>query len=92
MSKRDANKAVTKEVLDDAAATIIKGMDNLFEDLRWEIKRNLDEIKSGQQELKVSISYLKDEVKGLKADLSDTPSRRQLHELKERVDKYHPLS
>lgn len=57
-----------------------------------EVEQRLDSLEDGLRELKVEASHIKDEIKGLKAKLSNTPSRRQFHELKGRVDKYHPLS
>ncbi len=37
-------------------------------------------------------TLVKDQIDGLKADLSDTPSRRQFEKLKAKVDKYYPLT
>jgi hypothetical protein len=49
------------------------------------------EIQSVKQELKTEIGFVKDEIKGLKADLSDTPSRRELEEPKGWVDGLDPF-
>ncbi len=49
------------------------------------VDRRFDKIEAGQ-------SHLKDQAKGLKDDLSDTPTRRQFEDLKSRVEKRHPLS
>ena len=38
--------------------------------------------------VKVELSHVKDEENGLKAELSNTPSRREFEELKTRVDKH----
>ena len=45
-------------------------------------------------EIKVDNHYrwLKDDINGLKADLSNTVSKREFHQLKARVEKYHPAS
>jgi hypothetical protein len=40
--------------------------------------------------LDVGQSYLKDQINGLEADLSDAPSRKEFQELKSKVDQYHP--
>jgi len=38
------------------------------------------------------LSHVNDEISGLKADLSTSPSRREFEELKSKVDKRYPLS
>jgi len=47
------------------------------------VDRRLDTLEVGQ-------FYLKDKINGLKADLSDTPSRREFQQLKSKVDRHHP--
>jgi hypothetical protein len=42
--------------------------------------------------VKVALSHVNDEISGLKADLSTSPSRREFEELKSKVDKRYPLS
>jgi len=47
------------------------------------VDRRLDTLEVGQ-------FYLKDKINGLKADLPDTPSRREFQQLKSKVDRHHP--
>lgn len=95
----DPNEPVTRGMLNEAVDAILKGMDKIAKELkseiegvRSELKGTRNELKGEMQELKVEVRYLKDDMNGLKAEFSDTPSRREFNELKARVDKYHPLS
>ncbi|KKR30840.1 MAG: hypothetical protein UT61_C0001G0024 [Candidatus Woesebacteria bacterium GW2011_GWA1_39_8] len=80
-------------MLDQAVKAILKGMDKLIgqtgENLRGEIKNAKSELRS---EFKTELGFVRDDIKGLTAELSDTPSKREFNELKSRVDKYHPAS
>ena len=95
-TKVDPNEPVTRGVLDDAVGTLLKGMDNIAKDIGQEMKAGFNEAKAerGQirNELKAEISYVKGEVRGLKADLSYVPSRMHFEELKKKVERYHPTS
>ena len=96
MAKNDQNEPVTRKMLSQAVDAILKGMDKLVGDLKSEmnlrfksvdarfdkVEDRLDDLKSGQR-------WLKDDIGGLKAELSDTPSRREFEDLKSRVNKYH---
>lgn len=99
MTKVKKEKFVTKELLDSAVDTILNGINNVFEGSRREVNERLGKIEAslknvenGQRELKTELSYVKDEISGLKADLSDTPSRKEFENLKRRVDDHFPLS
>lgn len=46
-------------------------------------------LERGQRELKTGLSFVKDEVRGLKAELSDTPSRREFEDLKNQVGSHN---
>lgn len=63
-----------------------------LEELRGDMKIGFRHVKSRLDKLELETRHVKDEIKGLKADLSDTPSRKQLEELRRRVDRYHPLT
>ena len=82
-----------KEVADTVA-----GIADVFDVLRDQMNSRFDDVdkrlssvESGQRKLDVGQAHLKDQINGLKADLSDTPSRRQFEKLKARVDRYHPV-
>ena len=88
-------KAVTRGMLDEAIDAILEGVGSMFKDLCGRldgVDKRFDKVDRRLDRLEVCQSYLKDQINGLKANLSDTPSRREFQELKTKVDKYHPLS
>lgn len=56
----------------------------MVEELRSDINTRFDNLENKVNQTK---NELKDEIDGLKADLSTTPSRREFEELKEKVNK-----
>lgn len=86
MVKRNPKAFVTNEVLDEAVNTLLKGMDNMFEEQKKYFVSKED-LKSVKNELKSEISWLKDDIKGLKADFSTTPSRSEFNNLKSLVSR-----
>ncbi len=93
MIKKDPKIFITNETLDEAVDTILKGMDGMFKEERkfnfqtFATKEDLKELAT-KDELKTEISWLRDDVKGLTADISVIPSKREFNELKGKVDKY----
>ena len=95
--KNDPNKPVTMKDLDESVQAILAGTEGLFNELRREMIagfRRIDKrfrgIDHSMNKLEVGQSHLKDQIDGLKADLSDTPSRREFERLKSKVDRHHP--
>lgn len=88
MRRVDTKEPVNRGMLDEAVDAILKGMESMFagQDKRF------DKIESGLRKLDVGLSGVKDTVNGLKAEFSDTPSRKEFNELKTIVDKYHPIA
>ena len=90
MVKKNKNEPVTFELLTQFYAEFLKPqfdrlnkkMDKGFAVLKKAIMKNSDDI----QGLKVEMSYVKDEISGLKADISDTPSRKEFNQLKGKVE------
>jgi hypothetical protein len=78
MAKGEANEPVTKKTLDEAVDTILQGVEGLFK----ELNKRFDDLEFEQREIKRQIGDLK----------YDMPTRKEFNELKDRVDKYHPLS
>ena len=95
MTKVDPNETVNRGMLDEAVDALLKGMDNLFDRFKEELNskvNSLEERLRGEiHGVKIELSHVRDEVKGLKADLSITPSRRELEILKKKVDKHIQL-
>jgi len=97
MTKKDPSAFITNEVLNDAIDTILEGMDNMLieqkkifatkEDLKQcATKEDLKDLVT-KDDLKREVSWLRDDIKGLSADLSNTPNRKEFNGLKGRVDK-----
>ena len=95
VTKVNPNEPVTREMLNDAVDAILNGVDKLVIGLRAEMNGLRAEMKLGFKKLDVKIDYTKneliDEIDGLKADLSDTPTKKEFEGLKRRVYKHHPL-
>ena len=80
-------------MLDEAIDAILEGVGSMFKDLRGSLDgmdKRFDKLDRRLDSLGVGQSYLKDQIDGLKADLSDTPSRREFQQLKSKVDRHHP--
>ncbi len=79
---KDPNGNVTNKALGEAVDAILKGMDNL---LKEERKFNVQTFAS-KEDLNREIGWVRDDINGLKADLSDTVSRKEFNNLKVRFD------
>lgn len=84
MAKTDPKGVVTNEYLDGAVDKIIKGVDRMF---KGERKYNTETFAT-KEDLKREASWLKDDIKGLKADLSIVPGRGEFNNLKTKVDRF----
>lgn len=81
-------RSIANEVVGDAADKILQGMDQLFAEQNERLAR-MDERLA---KVEVGLSHVRDEVKGLKADLSLMVSRKEFNELKEKVERFHPTN
>jgi hypothetical protein len=94
--KINGNELVTFELLTKFYADFLKPqfeklnnkMDSRFDKLEKKIDRNSDQIKDNRAAIELSsvkISKLDDQFEGLKAEFSDTPSRKEFNQLKAKV-------
>ena len=89
-TKEDVKKIVT-EVSIGFSEAILGGVQRMFDEQNklnaqtFTTKKDLTLVKD---ELKTEISWLKDDINGLKVDLVDTVSRKEHNKLKAKVDKY----
>ena len=81
MSKKDPKASVTNETLDEAVDTILTGMDNIVADLKNEMKTGFKQVNTRLDKVEADVSYIKDDIKGLTADLSDVPTRKEFNEV-----------
>ena len=89
-SKKAPNAPVTLKALDEVVQAILAGTEGLINELRWEMKSRFEHVDHRLDNLVVGQSHLKDQINGLKANLSDTARRREFQELKSKVDRHHP--
>ncbi len=90
MAKRKNDKPVTFEMLTDFYAEFIKPqfykINLRFEKMDKKMDKGFAEAKRERREIKTELRYVKDEVKGIKADLSDTPTRKEFDQLERKVE------
>lgn len=98
-TKRDVRQIVKDEVHEQMSEFHAEITRPGIEKLRKEVKIGFNKVDSRFTKLdsklakqKVEISAIRDDIKGLKADLSDTPSRKQFEKLKRKVNRYHPTT
>ena len=70
-------------MLNEAVDAILEGVGKLIEDLRSDMNLQYESLKN---EVKQNKTELRDEIDGLKADLSATASRSELEELKSKLN------
>lgn len=88
MTNKD-NKTVNKKMLDEAVQTILTGMDNLFEkhDKRLDnVDYGLIKVDKRLDKIESDIYFVKQDVKDIKADFSNTPTREEFDKLKVKVN------
>lgn len=94
MIKKDPKDFVTNgvltETLDDAVDTLLKGMDNMLEEQKkifatkedlknFATKGDIKELAT-KEDLKREVSWLKDDIRGLTADLSGVPTKKEFNQ------------
>ena len=88
--KRNPNQPVMMKDLDEVVRAILAGTEGLINNLRREMKSRFEKVDRRFNKIEVEISHIKDQLRGLKADLSDTPTRREFQQLKSKIDRHHP--
>ncbi len=79
MSNKD-NQPVTRGMLNEAVDAILDGVDRLM-------RKRIDETKSElRQEIKHVEVTMKDEIDGIKADLSNTATRKDVNDLRQEMN------
>jgi len=88
MTKKDPKAFVTNETLDEAVDTILKGMDNMFENQNKYLNKRFNGVDKRLDKVEAELTYVKDDIKGLTADIAILPSRKEFNQLESKVDKY----
>lgn len=90
-------KNIVNEIVIDASHTILNGVEILLDgyatkdDLKQlATKKDLEKLTT-KEDLKREISWVHDDIKGLKGELSNTVPLDKFNKLKSRVDEYHPF-
>lgn len=88
MTKKDPKAFVTNLDLDEAVDSILKGMDNMLVEQKkiFATKEDLKQFAT-KEDLKREASWLRDDIKGLTADIINVPSKKEFSELKVKVNK-----
>ena len=98
--KHDPNEPITRSMIDEAIDAILEGVGSMFKNLQGRadgmdkrfdgMDRRFDKIDGNITKLESGQGHLAEKIKDLRADLSDTPSRREFQQLKSKVDRHHP--
>lgn len=90
MANGSDNEFVTTNMLNEAVDAILEGMGKMFGELKSDMGQMGRDINSRLDNLEAKVTQttieLKDEIDGLKADLSATASRTDLEELKGKLN------
>lgn len=89
LTKDDLEKVeqITNKNLLEAVDTILKGIDNIILETRNGFKQ-ISENFATKEDLSREVGWVRDDIKGLTADLVDTVSKKEHNKLKMKVDKY----
>jgi hypothetical protein len=92
---QDPKAFITNKTLDEAVGAILKGMDNMINNFKvevrssfQEVRKRFDNVDNRLEKIEADVSFIKDDLNGIKADLSDTVSKKEFNQLKGKVDKY----
>ena len=90
MSKIKGNELVRRRDLDGTVEAILAGMGNMFEEQnkineqKFATKEDLERFAT-KEDLQRETGFVRDDISGLKGDLSTTVSKREFNQLKSRV-------
>lgn len=91
MKTKDPNAQIRNKDLDEAVDAIMGGVNKIIvgvEGLATEMRTGFKQVDSKLNKVETELAEVKDEVGGLKADLVDTVSKKEFHQIKSKVDKY----
>jgi len=80
--------AFANKTLNEAVDAILGGVDKMFQEQSKQIKsvdHSLIALENKIDKVETDIVFIKRDIRGIKAELSDTPTLRQFNELKAKV-------
>lgn len=83
---------ITRKVLDEAVEAILNGVGSMFSEFGKKIDTRFNKVETRLDRVETEVRYVKDNVRGLKAEFSNTPSRKEFNKLKNKVKSHHPAS
>jgi hypothetical protein len=94
MTKRNDNlpatvgdlRNIVRETILEASDTILQGIEKLLAVSLLEQEKRFEKKFATKEDLKREISFLRDDINGVKSDFLDVPSRIEFNKLKARVD------
>jgi hypothetical protein len=95
MTKRDPKALVTNKTLGQAVDAILNGVERMFDKQNKQINKRFKKVDERFKKVDQKLGRIETDVRDTHRrmiDLEvDTPTRTEFHNLKARVDKYHPL-
>ena len=82
---------VTNRGLAEVLKAVTSGMDKTINEVQIGfrgVNQRLDKIENRLEKVELDVSFVKNDVKGLTADLSSTVSKKEFNKLESKVDKY----
>lgn len=87
ITKKDMQDVVQKVVL-EATDTILDGVQGMFDEQHKANNQEFAKVNGRIDALSTEVKGLKDEIDGIKADISTVPTRKEFTQLKSKVDKF----
>ena len=80
---------MANKTLSEAVDTVLKGMDNMFEEQKkvFASKGDLEKLAT-KEDLKREASFMRQDINDLRAEIATSPTRKELNTLRKRVDHY----
>jgi len=87
----DPNTPASNKTLSEAVDTVLKGMNNMFDEQK-KIFANKDDLKTlaTKEDLKREISFVRQDINDLRSEISTSPTRSEFNKFKSKFDKYVP--
>jgi len=85
-----ATKSDVQEIVDQATDAVLDGVGRLLED--YATKDGLKKVETRLDRLETEVSGLRNDVRDVKTELSDTPSVKEFERLKAKVSRHHPAN